>query len=469
MNFPRHQLSAVILCALMTATVIIGTPGVIDAASIRSSVSVERGNHITVALGRKWARKSIVVEYAPYSKSKKKVAYRRLASGRTDTKGRYVGCPRKVVPARAILRVRSGTRVLATRRIASAVTFNKCQPFPTPSLQVPTTPATEIPPVGESALAAPVIAGLSSASDTGVSSNDRITNATDLVVVGTSTAGTMVQLRDNGVNIGTPCVADQSNAFACTLTSVAEGVLSLTAVATVANRSAETMATVSVTVDRTAPTATMSPARSMIHANSSTTVSVVVSERLANFSLSSLTLYCSMVSGCTLTNFVGSDRNYAFTFSTIDNLANGGVVALTSGSIEDLAGNVSTTQVVASIGLDLFGPQWTVEVVDGTKLRMTFDEPVHDFSLSDLSIGEYSVSQMGWQRLGYLTNQLLNLRSVSPDDSVWEVDMTSNLQYSRADPYAPTLTLEMTGQIADEYGNTSSYGELSMVEIASRV
>lgn len=75
---------------------------------------------------------------------------------------------------------------------------------------------------------------------------------------------------------------------------------------------------------------------------------------------------------------------------------------------------------------------------------------------------------MSWSFQSYLTNHLVNLRSVSDDDSVWEVDMTSYLQYNLTNQSFPTCLLELTGSVTDEYGNASYGNDQPMALIGGR-
>ena len=101
----------------------------------------------------------------------------------------------------------------------------------------------------------PVIVGLDAASDLGLSDADDITNAQDLVISGEAEDGTVVELFIGGVSTGVTVTAT-GGTWTATLEGVAEGSISITAVATdlAGNASAVSDALV-VTVDRTAPAA----------------------------------------------------------------------------------------------------------------------------------------------------------------------------------------------------------------------
>jgi hypothetical protein len=198
----------------------------------------------------------------------------------------------------------------------------------------------------------------------------------------------------------------------------------------------------------------------MIGKNASTQVNIVTSEEIAPIQLSDVSLFCSMQEGCVLATMTGSHSNYSFTFSTIDNEANGGAVVLEVGAFADLAGNVSTSRVVASIGYDMFGPTYWMSVVDGQRLRLVFDEAPHNMTIDDFDVGLYSHDPNGLQFTGFINrNNISNLTLVSEDGTVWEMTLSANLQTQISDSQYPWYKLHLSGSIEDEYGNLNGESE----------
>lgn len=124
-------------------------------------------------------------------------------------------------------------------------------------------------------LANPDTPNLPTASDTGKSNSDDITNLTSFSLTGIANGGASVQIYDGVTPVGTACTADfNTGAYSCALTGLTQGTHTFTAKASYGGGSAITSTgTLTVIIDTTAPTITPSPSISM--AENSTSIATV--------------------------------------------------------------------------------------------------------------------------------------------------------------------------------------------------
>jgi subtilisin family serine protease len=108
-------------------------------------------------------------------------------------------------------------------------------------------------------LDAPAAPDLSPAFDTGVSSTDNLTNAPTLVVTGAAPWGSTVQIRADGVLVATQTIGDLGT-YSVLVPGLAEGVRDLRATFSYPSGTSPSSVSLPVTIDRTAPTLTPSPA-----------------------------------------------------------------------------------------------------------------------------------------------------------------------------------------------------------------
>ncbi len=443
----------------------------VSASSVKVTSNELRGTHLVVALGTKWKNKKVIIEIGTVNTKTKRMTYRRVATVTTDKSGKSSVCSSQRLPAKSTLRVRSGNRIISTRKIARATQLSGCGYLPpvsdasvvpvpttvpsTPTSTVPSVPSSTVPPA-PSAIT-PSQLRLSTATDTGTSSNDGITNASNLSIEGTTTGGATVQIYFNSSPAGSPCTANSSGQFSCSVTNVVEGSHSVTAQSTVGSSTSPFSAPLAVTVDRTRPTVQFSSPRQAIGATASTTITATLSEESNDFSIQDIRVICTMPDACYVSQFSGSQQNYTFTWGTVNNQANGGQIQVLADVFTDIAGNPNALYNGIPILYDMYGPLFTVEVVNGTQLRFHFDEEPFDFVLADLSVAQYSDTVHGPQFQGYLTSQLSNLVSISQDNKTWQADMSSNLRNHYNDVDWPYLYfVHLTGSISDEYGNVST-------------
>lgn len=450
------------------------THAAVRATTVKVSKNETRGTFLQLALGKKWTKKKVVVELGTINKKTKRMSYKRIAIVITDKSGKAMVCSSLKLPAKSTLRVRSGNRTISTRSITRTTQLSGCSyappvadapvvpsaPAQTPSSSpattiAPSTPTTTLPP--SPVAMTPTQLRLSAATDTGSSSSDGVTNASSLDIEGQTTALASVQIYVNSVQTGSGCTANGSGQFVCAISSISEGQHSITARSSIGSSASSLSNSLSITVDRTRPTVQFTSPRQAIGATASTTITATLSEESDDFSIQDIRVICTMPDACYVSQFSGSQGNYTFTWGTINNQANGGHIQVLAGVFTDIAGNPNALYNGIPILYDMYGPLFTVEVVNGTQLRFHFDEEPFDFVLADLSVAQYSDTVHGPQFQGYLTSQLSNLVSISQDNKIWQADMSSNLRNHYNDVDWPYLYfVHLTGSISDEYGNVST-------------
>jgi hypothetical protein len=446
--------------------------------------SVDRGHHVVINAGNKWKSKSVIVEVGVQSK-KKTWKWSRVGTARTDRRGATQVCSGRTISRGNQLRVRSGKQVIATMKVSKPITLSGCgyvaptitsstvTPLvSTPTSEAPaattpaqsvntTTPPTTIPPTTTSTTLAPFTAAptslaLAAASDTGDSSSDGITNATSLIVQGSATPQASVQLYLNGTTSGSACTADGSGDFACTLGTVAEGNHAITARATLDSVESTHSSTYNIVVDRTAPTASMTAESEFINSNESTTVNIALSENSTTLGLSDINVWCTMENGCATSGFTGSGRNFSFTFTMVNNTANGGTLSLPIGSFFDVAGNGNGAVPLLAIMYDSNGPTATL-TRSGTTITISFNEVPYGFSVTSLRIQVYGNSVF---HSAYPWGMNIdNFTPVGATGRVWSFELDQTFIDDRDISAGGTQYNLALDVISDVDGNTSSFSE----------
>jgi hypothetical protein len=438
--------------------------------------SVDRGHHVVVKAGTKWKSKSVIVEVGVQSK-KKTWKWSRVGSARTDRRGATQVCSSRTISRGNQLRVRSGRQVIATMRVSKPITLSGCGYVPpnstsstiaqlvavTPPATTtpPTTPPTTTPmPTTSTTLApftaAPTSLALAAASDTGDSSSDGITNATSLIVQGSATPQASVQVYVNGTTSGSSCTANGSGDFACTLGTVAEGNHAITARATLNSVESLSSTAYNIVVDRTAPTASMTAVSEFLNSNESTTVNIALSENSTTLGLSDINVSCSIANGCATSGFTGSGRNFSFTFTMVNNSANGGTLSLPVGSFFDVAGNGNGAVPAVAIMYDANGPTATL-TRSGTTITISFNEVPYGFSVNSLRIQIYANSAL---HSAYSWGQHIdNFTPVGATGRMWSFDIDQTFIDDRDISAGGTQYNLGLDTVTDVDGNTSSFTE----------
>ncbi len=425
---------------------------------ITLATTTDRGNVVSIAAGTKWKSKSVVVELGVKTKNVWK--WSRVATAKTDASGRATLCASKLVPSGAQLRLKSGSKIVATTKVSRAFQLSGCgfvpsQPSSGAIQSSPSSPSTTTTTTAPST-PAPTSLALSAATDTGDSSSDGITKATTLVIEGSAQAGSSVQVYVNGATSGSSCTANGQGAFSCTLGTVTEGSKSITAKATGPQGESVASQALTVVVDRTAPTITWNPLGNYwIGANDSMQMAVTISETTTNLVSGDIRLVCSIVGGCGIQNFSGSGRNYSFDFVTINNFANGGSVGFLANVFTDVAGNNNSQSNGSTVMFDTDGPRATVSRENGLFI-VTFSEiPIgvtrHSFELiqyvNGVSIGGIG-SAVGIDNFG----------TYGISGKQWRFTLSSSYQANNGMDY---YMLEVKSH-ADVDGNNSLAAEISL-------
>ena len=456
-------------------------------------VSYERGNYVSVTAGKKWAKKPLVVELG-VAKGRK-VKWTRIASLKGDASGAGTVCSSRVLPAKSKLRVRSGSKVVGTSTVKSAVTLSGCgyspavvaattstisaqpsttsstisaqpsttsstisaQPSSTTVASTSTTaaPTTTVAPTTTTAAPttttttaptanAPTALAMTAATDTGDSQSDGITKATTISVSGSAQAGATVQLYLDGSVSGSTCTADGGGAFECTLGTVGEGSHTVTAKATIHSLASGASSGLDIVVDRTRPTVAWSLGRWFIGANDSETVGITVSEDTTTLTADDVVVLCTIADGCGKANFTGSGRTYTVDFVTINNQANGGALKINAASFADVAGNANSIAFGPAVMYDSTGPRVTFTRV-GSTLHIVFSERVFNFDLSDIMYTEmWQPGQPGW---GF--SSLVNTGN---DGITWDVDVNGFLLLGVDSMPEGAYTVAIGGDVVDADG-----------------
>ena len=192
--------------------------------------------------------------------------------------------------------------------------------------------------VAPTAPAAPV---LSAASDSGVSSSDRITRNTTLTFTGTATSGSNVRLFDGETATGSVVTAG-GGSYTATTGALANGSRTITARTNpdVAGNVGISAAT-TVTVDTAAPTVAVTP--NTVTANPR--FDVVFNEDVHGFTSSDITV--TGTANPTTTTVTGSGQSYLVEAAGM-NRTGTVVISFGAGAVTDTAGNASTTSAGSS-------------------------------------------------------------------------------------------------------------------------
>ncbi len=187
-----------------------------------------------------------------------------------------------------------------------------------------------------------VIAGIEV--DRGVDPSDEITNNGTFDVHGTATGDSVLQITRNGHFAGAILVnSDGEWRFA--QTNLGEGTYEFSA------NDGEGSSSLTVQVDKTAPTATLSTSLSMAHPTNAAAlpISLNFSEAVAGLSLGDL-----VIGNGTASNLLGSGASYTF---DVTPTSDGAVtIGLNANSIIDLAGNNNSMSATLSLDSDRTAP-----------------------------------------------------------------------------------------------------------------
>jgi hypothetical protein len=240
---------------------------------------------------------------------------------------------------------------------------------------------------------APPAPDLTSGTDSGASSSDDITNDTTPTLTGTAESGSTVTLYDtDGTTVLGTGTATGGN-WSITSSTLSAGSHTLTAKAADAASNVSTAsAGLSLTIDTSAPTATIVVADNLLTIGETSFVTFTFSEAVTGFTNADLT-----VGNGTLSSVSSSDGGitWAATLTpAATTAAAGNVITLDNTGVTDAAGNTgSSTTNSNSYAVATAGPSATVVVADNaltigetSLVTVTFSEAVTGFDNSDLTV-----------------------------------------------------------------------------------
>lgn len=426
-------------CLALMSKVVEAKPTVVSVKN-----SYERGTFISVAVGKSWAKKLVVIEVGV--KSGKSVRWTKVATSWSDSAGNASACGSKSIPAKSQLRVRVASKVIGSVTVRKTVVLSGCGYVPTStaapgttttsssttSTTMPSTTSTTsttLPPPS-----APNGLALTTSTDTGDSNSDGITKSTTPVLKGVAPAGSAVTTTVDGVAAGPGCTANGSGQFSCALGTVAEGTHVVRAVATVGASSSVPSSGFTIKIDLSAPTMSMSTDYTTVGDYGTAHVTITLSENSSTFTTEDLTVLCTDGVTCTVSNFAGTGSNYTVNYNHANNQGNGGAISVATGSFADVAGNLNSLSQSIDIGLDDQPPQVTSVVWDSAQsvLIVSFDEKVvwsglYDSAFEDWAGGAFVGMHPSGQNLS-------NLRNPSGDKRTWYVDVGAGMVSALNDP-----------------------------------
>ncbi|MEY2736901.1 MAG: hypothetical protein RL683_19 [Actinomycetota bacterium] len=456
------QIGALLLTVVMSIAMLLGVAvESAEAASPKLSVgrTLVNGAPLKLAMTTKYKNKTVVIELGTLVR--KKLKYTRLTSVLLSSSGAATLCTQAVLPSTSVLRVKYGSKIIATTKTKSRSNISACP------------------------LIAPASVDLAAASDTGASQTDNITNATDLVINGTAFPNSSVTLLDGGVSTGLTATAGIDGAFSITVpSSPTAGTHTYTTQASIAGLTSSVSAPLEVNIDRTKPTLNWDWEEGEIAPNSFKHMNLVPSEPIVGFELSDVRIPSDPAfSMLELSNLVKTGENYRFTVAAHDYMATDLQFSMWAEAVTDVAGNESAGTYTVPTGvyagrrvtisgvarLDIYRPELSsgsLELVDAVvdygKIKFSFDEEVFDIQLADIGLRQWSDgfggrSDNGYQPISdYSTDGILHTTN---NKDFW-VGISQLQHYFFTEEAARGINYEVIviGLIADEYGNTDAAG-----------
>ncbi len=188
---------------------------------------------------------------------------------------------------------------------------------------------------------APSTPVLTAASDTGISSSDRITKTTALVLTGTSEAGTNVALRDSGAATGTSVTATGGH-YSATTGILAAGARTMTAIATdLAGNVGPTSTATTITIDTTDPSTTVNKASRQADPTTAASITFTAVFSEAVYTLTGPKVSVSGTAGATTIALTGSGTTYSIAVSGMTTTGTV-ITSIGAGASQDAAGNLNT-------------------------------------------------------------------------------------------------------------------------------
>ena len=253
--------------------------------------------------------------------------------------------------------------------------------------------------VDRDAPAAPSTPDLSAASDSGASSSDNVTNDNTPTFTGTAEANSTVAIISSVSGTLGTTTADGAGNWSYTAGAMAQGGHTITATATDAASNTSTASSgLSITIDTTAPTASIVLADSSLTVGETSLVTITFNEAVSGFTNADLT-----VANGTLSSVASSDGGITWTATFTPNASttdSTNVIALDNTGVTDAAGNIGSGSTNSNnYAIDTARPTATLVVsdtalaIDETSVvTITFSEAVSGFTNADLSVANGSLS-----------------------------------------------------------------------------
>lgn len=247
--------------------------------------------------------------------------------------------------------------------------------------------------------AAPSRPTLSGASDSGTL-GDNITNDSTPTFVGTSEAGATVTLYDtDGTTVLGSITADGAGNWAITSSPLSQGAHTITA------RATDTFGNVSpagagqqVSIDNTAPTATVTVTDTLLVTGETSTVAVTFSEAVVGLDLGDMT-----VANGALSNLSTADNiTYTATLTPTAGVSDAtNVITLDCSGVSDRAGNVGSGTLTSNNYEVRSIPTAVISLTDSALTRgetaivtFAFSEAVSGFTLADVTVENGVISSL---------------------------------------------------------------------------
>jgi hypothetical protein len=292
--------------------------------------------------------------------------------------------------------------------------------------------------------------------DLGSSSTDNITSATTLTFTGSAPVGSTVQLLVDGVASGSTCTANATTGeWSCDTDVLTAGDKVVTAESTTYLSSSTVTSTstgLTVTVDTTAPTVSMSASSSTLNSGQNSTLTFTLSEPSTNFVTGDAT-----ATGGTLASISSTSSTvYTAVFTPTANTQSGtGAISVAIGAFADAAGNTNTASSTSSITYDTQVPtvsnvtssstNGTFSIGDSVSIQITFTEAVTVSGTPRLTLETGSTDRAVDYVSGGGTTTLTFTYTVQAGDSSTDLD------------YVSTSSLALNGgSIVDAATNTAT-------------
>ena len=209
---------------------------------------------------------------------------------------------------------------------------------------------------------APAITSLTTATDSGVSSSDRITNINKPTLVGTAEANSIVKVYEGTTLLGTATTNSSGNWSLALTTALTDGTHSITATSSdLAGNTSATSTALSVVIDTVAPVPTVSGITAATDSGISSTDNNTNNNRPTLVGTAEANSIVKVYDGATLLGTVTANSSGNWSLALTTALTNG-THSITA-TASDTAGNVSTASPAVPLVIDTVAP--TIPVVTG--------------------------------------------------------------------------------------------------------